>query len=119
MSCKIEFDAFAFQGPRDKQPVRLFYKGTFRRKLLQSSIVQIVGKIYEEQTGGGWRRRTQLVPIGTFVGRRRVMPSVSSQSRTASREDDDDDDEDETEGDDYDAYDDYDVYDHDEEDIID
>ena len=116
-SCTIEFDAYAFQGPRDKVPVRLIYKGTFRRKLLKSSVIQIMGKIYEEQRGGGWRRRTQLVQIGSFAGRRRVMPAVSPSSVSSRHVDDDRDEKEDNESDDYDAYDEYDEYSHEDQNI--
>jgi hypothetical protein len=119
LSCTIEFDAFAFQGPNDKEPIRLFYKGTLRRKLLKSSIIQIRGKIYEEEELRWRLRRTvQLTQIGTFVGRRRVnMPTPSptvqlNQDDRITEEADDSENESDIVGDDYEeeAYDDdYDI----------
>lgn len=119
LSCTIEFDAFAFQGPNDKEPIRLFYKGTLRRKLLKSSIIQIRGKIYEEEELRWRLRRTvQLTQIGTFVGRRRVNmptppPTVQlNQDDRITEEADDSENESDIVGDDYEeeAYDDdYDI----------
>jgi hypothetical protein len=120
LSCTIEFDAFAFQGPNDKEPIRLFYKGTLRRKLLKSSIIQIRGKIYEEEELRWCLRRTvQLTQIGTFVGRRRVNiptpppPTVQLNQDDITREEaGDSDNESDVIGDDYEeeAYDDeYDI----------
>jgi len=119
LSCTIEFDAFAFQGPNDKEPIRLFYKGTLRRKLLKSSIIQIRGKIYEEEElRWRFRRTVQLTQIGTFVGRRRVnMPTPSptvqlNQDDRITEEADDSENESDIVGDDYEeeAYDDdYDI----------
>jgi len=45
--CTIEFEAIAFQGPRDKEPVNMFYKGHFKRSILNPNIVLIRGKVYK------------------------------------------------------------------------
>ena len=75
-SCTIEFEARAFQGPQDEEPVLMRYKGFFRRKLVDSNVIKIVGYIYEVkhkgrrlwQGGGGKGRK-----VGTFVARRRLI----------------------------------------------
>jgi hypothetical protein len=121
-SCTIEFDAFAFQGPTDKEPIKLFYKGTLRRKLLKSSIIQITGKIYEEEELR-WRlrRSVQLRQIGTFAGRRRVsifmQPKAQQLYNNEANEEMEgrykDQNGSDVIGDDYDAYDHDDDYDYD------
>ena len=52
-SATIEFEAKAFQGPQDSSPqVLLRYKGYFRRKLADPSVIKIVGHIYAVQKLG-------------------------------------------------------------------
>ena len=45
--CTIEFEATAFQGPQDKDPVSMYYKGFFKRSLTNPQIVLIRGKVYK------------------------------------------------------------------------
>jgi len=72
-SCKIEFQAKAFQGPSDEYPVNMLYKGYFRRKVLDNKIIRIEGKIYALSGKGMFKRQ---VPIGTFTARKRIAPPV-------------------------------------------
>lgn len=67
----IEFEARAFEGPNDPTPISYIYKGSFRRKLADSSVLRLAGKIYEIRKGrfGGGKRRGDL--IGKFYGRRK------------------------------------------------
>lgn len=44
--CTISFQARAFQGPRDPEPVAMFYKGYFKRSILNPNVVLIRGKVY-------------------------------------------------------------------------
>lgn len=90
-SCAIEFEARAFQGPNDDEPILVRYKGSFRRKIADSNIVKIVGTIYEVKRKGLWKGQPRK--IGTFVARRRLMKRQPSQAE----EDNDDDDYDEEE----------------------
>ena len=72
-SCTIEFEAKAFQGPEDERPIRYWYKGYFRRKLADKSVIKIVGTIYEcERTrfGKGHKRGQE---VGSFVARKRIQ----------------------------------------------
>lgn len=46
-SCIIEFEAKAFQGPYDREPQLMFYKGYVKRGLVNSKQVRIEGKIYD------------------------------------------------------------------------
>jgi hypothetical protein len=50
-ACTIEFDAYAFQGPHDPEPVLKHYKGEFSRNLMDSSIITMKGAIYDLQVG--------------------------------------------------------------------
>lgn len=44
--CTISFQARAFQGNKDKEPVAMFYKGYFKRSIMNPSVVLIRGKVY-------------------------------------------------------------------------
>jgi len=44
--CTISFQARAFQGAKDKEPVAMFYKGYFKRSIMNPNVVLIRGKIY-------------------------------------------------------------------------
>mmetsp|Transcript_23026 Transcript_23026/g.35529 ORF Transcript_23026/g.35529 Transcript_23026/m.35529 type:complete len:317 (-) Transcript_23026:2318-3268(-) len=70
--CTIEFEARAFQGPADKQPVLMFYKGVFKRKVMRKSVVKIEGKIYAISGRGVFRKK---VCVGSFVARKRMAPA--------------------------------------------
>jgi hypothetical protein len=85
-SCTIEFEARAFQGPNDSSPVLMKYKGYFRRKLADPSVVKIVGHIYTVQKKG-WRRGDGK-KVGTFVARRRL----TKKQRTTAVDDDEESD---------------------------
>ena len=110
-SCTIEFEAEAFQGPGDEKPVKFMYKGYFRRKLADKSVIKIVGKIYEIRKRFGKSVRGE--EVGSFVARRRLSKPIDADEYDAY---DDEDDEYEEEGDDeeedkdYDDDDDYDEY---------
>ena len=44
--CTISFQARAFQGPKDPEPVAMYYKGYFKRSILNPNVVLIRGKVY-------------------------------------------------------------------------
>lgn len=75
-SCSIEFEADAFQGVEDDRPVRYYYKGYFRRKLADKSVIKIVGKIYEVKKRF-WKGKdgpgVAGVEVGSFVARKRMQ----------------------------------------------
>lgn len=112
-SCSIDFEARAFQGPNDEEPIMVRYKGSFRRKIADSNIVKIVGTIYEVKRKGLWKGQPRK--IGTFVARRRIAkrPSFRKDEQEDdfdeefeddfANENEDDSQEDEEEGDDYDS----------------
>lgn len=72
-SCAIEFEARAFQGPGQEEPTNMLYKATFRRKLADTSVIKMEGKIY--RVSGGNRRwsKKRVELVGTFTARRRVV----------------------------------------------
>ena len=73
-SCTIEFEARAFQGPQDEEPVLMRYKGFFRRKLVDANVIKIVGYIYEvPRKGRMWRGGGKGRKVGMFVARRRLV----------------------------------------------
>mmetsp|Transcript_16870 Transcript_16870/g.16222 ORF Transcript_16870/g.16222 Transcript_16870/m.16222 type:complete len:367 (+) Transcript_16870:273-1373(+) len=45
--CTIQFEATAFQGPNDKEPVSMFYKGYFKRSIMNPKVVLIRGRVYK------------------------------------------------------------------------
>ncbi|CBJ31970.1 conserved unknown protein [Ectocarpus siliculosus] len=67
-ACTIEFEAKAFQGPWDEEPVWKVYKGSFSRKLLDPKIIMLEGTIYDVTGKMMWKRR---VKSGKFTARRR------------------------------------------------
>jgi hypothetical protein len=87
--CTIEFDAYAFQGPMQKEPIRMIYKGVMRRKIMQHSVIKIHGKIYEERPRKFGRQAEQVL-VGNFVARRRFTAGnnfgIISQSTTCSED---------------------------------
>lgn len=72
-SCTIEFEAEGFQGPGDEVPQRYYYKGSFRRKVADKSVIKISGKIYEVRKGRFGRKGGRGLEIGSFVARRRIV----------------------------------------------
>ena len=46
-ACTIEFDAYAFQGPYDPEPLLKHYRGEFSRNLMDPSIITLSGTIYD------------------------------------------------------------------------
>ena len=100
-SCSIEFEAEAFQGVDDERPVRFYYKGYFRRKMADKSVIKIVGKIYEVKQRR-WRGKDSPgvpgVEVGSFVARKRIQQKI--RGNTKHHEDEYDDEYD----DDYDDY---------------
>jgi hypothetical protein len=92
-SCTIEFEARAFQGPNDEKPVLMRYKGYFRRKMADSSVIKIVGHIYLIQKKG--LRRGDGRRIGSFVARRRLTkPRLRRPEEDDYEEEDDEFEED-------------------------
>ena len=67
--CSIEFEANAFQGPSDAEPVNMFYKGYFTRKVMDRSVIKIEGKIYALKGRGMFKKKVQ---VGTFTARKRL-----------------------------------------------
>jgi hypothetical protein len=104
-SCTIEFEAEAFQGPGDEKPVKFIYKGYFRRKLADKSIIKIVGKIYEIRKRFGKSVRGE--EIGSFVARRRISKPIDDDEYDEYDDDDDDEYEEYDEDDEVDEYDEY------------
>ena len=90
-SCTIEFEARAFQGPNDEEPVLMRYKGYFRRKMADSSVIKIVGNIYEVPRKGLWRKGRTGRKVGTFVARRRLMKREQKREEEYEEQEYDDD----------------------------
>lgn len=58
-TCRIKFDAFAFQPPGEEEPINLLYSGYFKRSILNKKVLLIRGKVYQ-MTGKLWRSRKRL-----------------------------------------------------------
>ncbi|CAN0060510.1 unnamed protein product, partial [Phaeothamnion confervicola] len=67
-ACSIEFDARAWQGPRDGAPVLKHYRGEFVRNLMDPRVITIEGVIYDVRGNALWKKR---IKSGTFVAKRR------------------------------------------------
>lgn len=55
-----QFEAKAFQGPYDREPQLMFYKGYVKRGLVNSKQVRIEGKIYDVKGTFFWRQKKQV-----------------------------------------------------------
>lgn len=83
-SCTIDFEARAFQGPDDTEPLLYSYKGYFRKKMADPRVIKIVGKIYHvnQSKGRFWDQGDDNilgrrdVEVGSFVARRRIKPTI-------------------------------------------
>ncbi|KAL7468714.1 hypothetical protein ACHAXS_008941 [Conticribra weissflogii] len=106
-SCVIEFQLPAFHFPGDDHPVVMRYKGTLKRKLVDPSVIKIVGTIHEVSPpgrmrsgagiGGFWgsgdkSRRGKKIDketmVGTFTARRRIGLEEDGNEEDASEDDD-------------------------------
>lgn len=57
--CTIQFNARAFQGPGDAEPRNMFYKGFFKRSLLNPNVVFIRGKVYRLSGKMFWKAQNK------------------------------------------------------------
>ena len=67
-TCSISFQARAFQGPKDSEPVNMFYKGSFKRSMMNPSVVLIRGKVYKLEGKMFWKKQKK---VGTFKATKR------------------------------------------------
>lgn len=91
------------------------YRGFFRRKLVDSNVIKIVGYIYElPRKGGMWRGGGKGRKVGTFVARRRLVKRETRRKEEEEQYDEEYDDGEEFDEEEYDQdfgedeYDDYD-----------
>ena len=61
--CTIQFEATAYQGPRDKEPISMFYKGYFKKSIMNPNVVLIRGKVYKLMGKLFWKQQKKC---GTF-----------------------------------------------------
>eukprot|EP00569_Conticribra_weissflogii_P006802 CAMPEP_0171349926 /NCGR_PEP_ID=MMETSP0878-20121228/35097_1 /TAXON_ID=67004 /ORGANISM="Thalassiosira weissflogii, Strain CCMP1336" /LENGTH=397 /DNA_ID=CAMNT_0011854717 /DNA_START=126 /DNA_END=1319 /DNA_ORIENTATION=- len=106
-SCVIEFQLPAFHFPGDDHPVVMRYKGTLKRKLVDPSVIKIVGTIHEvgppgritrgPGMGGFWgngnksrrgKRVDKETMVGTFTARRRMGLEDNCNEEGGSEDDD-------------------------------
>jgi hypothetical protein len=66
--CGIYFQARAFQGPKDTEPVNMFYKGYFKRSIMNPNVLLIRGKVYKLAGKMFWK---QQLKAGTFKATKR------------------------------------------------
>ena len=55
--CTIQFEAVAFQGPKDKEPISMFYKGYFKKSIMNPNVVLIRGKVYKLLGNLFWKQQ--------------------------------------------------------------
>ena len=84
-SCTIQFEARAFQGPRDKEPVNMLYVASFRKKIADRNVIKMIGKIYQiTHTKGkfpfGGNASTKTL-VGTFTARKRFTPPAAAADK--------------------------------------
>ena len=58
--CSISFNAKTFQGPKDAEPVNLYYHGYFKRSLLNPNIIFIRGKVYSLKGKSFWKKQQKI-----------------------------------------------------------
>jgi hypothetical protein len=58
--CSISFNAKAFQGPKDSEPINLYYHGYFKRSLLNPNIIFIRGKVYSLKGKSFWKQQKKI-----------------------------------------------------------
>ena len=58
--CSISFNAKAFQGPKDAEPINLYYHGYFKRSLLNPNIIFIRGKVYSLKGKSFWKQQKKI-----------------------------------------------------------
>ena len=61
--CSIHFEAAAFQGPGDKEPSSMFYKGYFKKSIMNPNVVLIRGRVYKLLGKLFWKQQKKC---GTF-----------------------------------------------------
>jgi len=49
-TCTITFEAEAFQGPRDDVPIRMLYRGRFKKSIMNPNVIFIRGSMYRVST---------------------------------------------------------------------
>lgn len=58
--CTITFQAEAFQGPRDEEPVRMLYRGRFKKSLMNPKVIFIRGSIYKISGRLVWKSKKKV-----------------------------------------------------------
>jgi hypothetical protein len=80
--CTISFEAEAFQGPQDEAPVRMFYRGRFKKSILNPNMIFIRGRMYRvSRNVFGTKKKT-------FVGKFKMTQTryaTSSKRRATTR----------------------------------
>lgn len=61
--CSIHFEAAAFQGPGDKEPNSMFYKGYFKKSIMNPNVILIRGRVYKLLGKLFWKQQKKC---GTF-----------------------------------------------------
>ena len=79
--CKIQFTAHAFQGPKDKEPRKMLYKGYFKKSIMNSGLIMMRGKIYMLR-GKLWKSSVKCGKFkATYKSRGSTRSSKGSQYR--------------------------------------
>jgi len=76
--CTVSFEAEAFQGPQDDTPVRMLYRGRFKKSILNPNVIFVRGTMYRvSRNVFGAKRRTKC---GKF---KMTQTLVGSSSKTS------------------------------------
>jgi hypothetical protein len=92
----IEFEARAFQGPNDRIPRMLLYKGYLHRKWTDRKVLQIVGELYLPLVSSSSSKRLKYHRrdrVGSFIARRRIDSSTIMNQDQYDEEEEEDDEE--------------------------
>jgi len=101
-SAKLEFTACAFSRGQAEPPIRFFYRAYVHRKVADTSVIKLKGKIYRIERVGWRGKNEKLVLVGTFVARRRLRLSEDANEDEGSSEEEWSDHEEEEEWSDHD-----------------
>ena len=58
--CTIEFNCKAFQGPGDVEPRNMYYRGYFKRSIMNPDLVFIRGKVYRLSGKMFWKKQNKI-----------------------------------------------------------
>ena len=58
--CTIEFNCKAFQGPGDTEPRNMYYRGYFKRSIMNPNLIFVRGKVYRLSGKMFWKKQNKI-----------------------------------------------------------